>query len=313
MNSTASPSFIPMMRRSLPLRNRAATPAISLLDDQRSAKRRSSITQRQRAASAVVWALAFLGLVFLSLPIGALLVRAIQNRAWEITSTVGVLIPGAVLLSLTTTLATLALTVLFGTPLAYILARRSFPLRRLINVLIELPIVLPPAVAGLALLITFGRRGFIGASFAMLGITLPFTPAAVVLAQTFVAAPFFIRAAQIAFTQIPPELEDAARMDGAGGWALFQYVTLPLALPALMAGLVLCWARALGEFGATLLFAGSLQGRTQTMPLLIYNAFEQDLDAAIWTGLLLVGIALLALLIARSFSRKADSILENLE
>jgi molybdate transport system permease protein len=129
---------------------------------------------------------------------------------------------------------------------------------------------------------------------------------AVILAQAFVAAPFYIRAAQVGFHGIPREIEDAARVDGAGGLALFFRVTAPLAARALGAGIVLCWARALGEFGATILFAGSLQGRTQTMPLLIYNILERDIDAAVTTGLLLVGLALVALLVSQWLGQKPD-------
>jgi molybdate transport system permease protein len=239
-----------------------------------------------------------LALVFLVLPLIVLLARGVASRAWEGLPGSGIL--EAVSLSFVTTVSTTALTLIFGTPLAYAFARWHFPLRRFLNVLVELPIVLPPAVAGLALLTTFGRRGLLGPALGALGISLPFTTMAVVLAQTFVSAPFYIRAAQVGFESVPREIEDAARVDGAGGWALFRLVTLPLAGRALVAGLVLSWARALGEFGATILFAGSLQGRTQTMPLLIYNVLERDLNAALWTGVLLVSMALAALLISRA-------------
>jgi molybdate transport system permease protein len=138
----------------------------------------------------------------------------------------------------------------------------------------------------------------LGGALDTLGISLPFTTAAVIVAQTFVAAPFYIRSAQVGFSEIPRDIEDAARVDGAGGWALFRMITLPLSSRALAAGIVVSWARALGEFGATILFAGSLQGRTQTMPLLIYNIFERDINAAIWAGVLLIGLALLALLLS---------------
>jgi molybdate transport system permease protein len=248
--------------------------------------------------------MAVVGVVFLVLPIVALLLRAISTQAWE--GMADAAIGDAIWLSFVSTFFSMLLTVLFGTPLAYVLARRKFPLKRLVSVLIELPIVLPPAVAGLALLITFGRRGLLGGVLSDLNITLPFTLAAVVLAQTFVAAPFYIRAAQIGFQSIPKEVEEAGRVDGAMGFSLFRYVTLPLSSRALAAGLVLSWARALGEFGATILFAGSLQGRTQTMPLLIYNVIERDINAAIWTGLILVAIALVALLLSQWLSRSAN-------
>ncbi len=248
-----------------------------------------------------VAALAGVAILFLILPIAVLVIRAVSAQAWDALSGAGVI--QAVLLSFVTTLFTAALTLVFGTPLAYLFARGRFPLRRLFNLLVELPIVLPPAVAGLALLVTFGRRGALGAPLEALGITLPFTTAAVVVAQTFVSAPFYIRAAQVGFSAIPREIEDAARVDGASGWALFRRVTLPLARRALAAGLVLSWARALGEFGATILFAGSLQGRTQTMPLLIYNVLERDIDAAILSGVLLIALALAALVLAQWLRR----------
>ncbi len=236
-------------------------------------------------------------LLLLTVPVIALLLRGIETNGWEGLPDAG--ITEAVILSILTTLLTAFVTVLLGTPLAYILARWQFRLRRLLNVLVELPIVLPPAVAGLALLVAFGRRGLLGPLLSSLGISLPFTTAAVVMAQTFISAPFYVRSAQVAFQNLDSEIEDAARVDGAGGLTLFRYITFPVARRALAAGLILSWARALGEFGATILFAGSLQGRTQTMPLLVYNVLERDINAAIWTGLLLVLMALGALLLSQ--------------
>lgn len=254
-------------------------------------------------ASALVTLMGAVGLVFLTLPIVALVVRSISVRAWE--GVPGSAVPDAIWLSFISTILSIIMTLVFGTPLAYLLARRRFPFQRLVSVLVELPIVLPPAVAGLALLLTFGRRGLLGPTLTELGIMLPFTIYAVIMAQTFVSAPFYIRSAQVGFQSVPKEVEDAAHVDGAGGWSLFWFITLPLASRALAAGLVLAWARALGEFGATILFAGSLQGRTQTMPLLIYNVIERDINAAIWTGLILVAIALLALLLSQWLGRKS--------
>ena len=238
-----------------------------------------------------------LALLFLAGPIFVLVVRGITTRSWEALPGSGV--SQAVTLSLFTTCISGLLTFALGTPLAYIFARWQFRGKRLFNILVELPIVLPPAVAGLALLITFGRRGLFGPLLDTWGIALAFTPVAVILAQTFVSAPFYIRAAQLGFETISREIEDAARVDGASSWALFRTITLPLASRALVAGLILSWARALGEFGATVLFAGSIQGRTQTMPLLIYNVLERDLNAAIWTGVILIGLATFALLLSQ--------------
>ncbi|MEO8394138.1 MAG: ABC transporter permease [Chloroflexota bacterium] len=243
-----------------------------------------------------------IALLFLTFPIIALLIRAITEQAWNELADASIL--SAITLSFVTTFFTVILTVLFGTPLAYAFARGRFPFRRVLNILLELPIVLPPAVAGLALLIAFGRRGVLGDTLVSLGISLPFTTAAVVVAQTFVSSPFYIRSAQVGFQAVAREIEDAARVDGASAWQVFRFVTLPLASRSLAAGLVLSWARALGEFGATILFAGSLQGRTQTMPLLIYNILERDINASIWAGILLIGLAGLALLLSQWLRRE---------
>jgi len=240
---------------------------------------------------------ALVGISFLSAPIFVLVLRALETQAWQSLDTT--LVTDAIYLSLITTIGTVALTLVFGTPLAFILARWRFRGRRLLNVLVELPIVLPPAVAGLALLLAWGRQGTLGTFLAEIDIILPFSTFAVVMAQTFVAAPFYIRAAQVGFQGVSREIEDAARVDGASDLALFWRITAPLASRSLGAGIVLTWARALGEFGATILFAGSLQGRTQTMPLLIYNILERDINAAIMTGVILVGLALIALLLAQ--------------
>lgn len=205
----------------------------------------------------------------------------------------------ALTLSLGTTALSVLLIVLFGTPLAYVLARYRFPFKRLLSVLVELPIVMPPVVAGLALLSAFGRRGLIGMRLAEWGITITFTVTAVVLAQLFVSAPFYIRAAQSRFESLPREYEDAAAVDGASRWSTFWYVILPQSMPALMTGLILSWARALGEFGATILFAGNLQGRTQTMPLLVYGALERDLRVTFVTALILLALAAVAFTLTR--------------
>jgi molybdate transport system permease protein len=249
--------------------------------------------------------LATVSLLFLAGPVVALVGRALGGGAWHALESD--VVGAAIWISVWTTAFTVLLTLVFGTPLAYVLARWRFRGRRVVMVFAQLPIVLPPAVAGLALLLALGRRGVAGPLLESAGIAIPFTGAAVVLAQTFVAGPFYVRAAQAGFAGVPREIEDAARVDGAGFWPLFVRVTVPLAGRSLGAGLVLSWARALGEFGATILFAGSLQGRTQTMPLLIYNALERDLDAALATGTLLVMLALVALLLASVLGREWES------
>jgi molybdate transport system permease protein len=172
-----------------------------------------------------------------------------------------------------------------------------------IETVLDLPIVLPPAVAGLALLMTFGRRGVFGPALTQLGINLPFTTIAVVMAQVFVAAPFFIRSAQTGFASIPREIEEGASDLGADAWHVFRHVTFPLAGPALLSGIILSGARALGEFGATILFAGNFAGRTQTMPLAIYQAMESDLGAALAVAAVLVFMSFGFLLILRLITR----------
>jgi molybdate transport system permease protein len=202
----------------------------------------------------------------------------------------------AVSLSVITTVITVLLTILFGTPVAYLIARKEFPGKRLLDALVDLPIVLPPSVAGIALLVTFGRRGLPGAFFASMGIEIPFTTAAVVLAQLFVASPFYVKTLAVAFASVEGDLELAAAIDGASAWQVFRRVTLPLSFRGALGGAIMTWARALGEFGATILFAGNFPGRTQTMPLAIYMGFELDMRLALSLGaaLLVTSFAVLA-------------------
>jgi len=205
----------------------------------------------------------------------------------------------AVALSLWTSTAATLLAVLLGTPAAYLLERRQFPGRLLLDNLIDLPIVLPPAVSGLALLLVFGRRGWVGAPLDALGLRITFTEVAVVLAQTFIAVSLYVRAAAVGFAAVEPELEDAAAIDGATPWQVFRRVTVPLARRGLLTGVALAWARALGEFGATIIFAGNFPGRTQTMPLAIYLGFELELGVAVALSVILVGLSFLILLVIR--------------
>jgi molybdate transport system permease protein len=231
-------------------------------------------------------AAALFGLL-IALPVFAILARALLGG--EMLTAIGrPVVVEALRLSLLTTAVTVAVTLVLGTPVAWLLARRSFPGRSLLDGLIELPMVLPPAVAGIGLLMAFGRRGLLGPLLASVGITVGFTTAAVVLAQVFVAAPFYVRTARVAFQTTDRELEEMAATLGASGWTTFWRVTVPLTFPALLTGLAMCWARALGEFGATIMFAGSFQGRTQTMPLAIYAALESDLEAALVLSAVLV-------------------------
>ncbi len=212
------------------------------------------------------------------------------------------------LLSLSTTLVSIIIIMILGTGMAYTLSRYTFPFKKIVTLFIELPIIMPPVVAGLGLLATFGRRGLLGHSLDFLGLQITFTPVAVVLAQVFVAAPFYIRTAQSSFNTIPLELEDAARIDGANNWIIFKTMILPLSFNTLVAGMLLSWARALGEFGATILFAGNLQGKTQTMPLYIYSALEQDLGATYSSALIMIILAGTMLGAIRLLTKSEDTI-----
>ena len=213
----------------------------------------------------------------------------------------------AIWLSLTTTAASTTLGLLLGTPLAYLLARRRFRGHGLLDTLVDLPMVLPPSVAGIALLLAFGRRGVIGAWLDDAGISIAFTSVAVVLAQTFVAAPFYIKTAVAGFDGVERELEQAAMVDGGGPWQVFTRITLPLCWPVLLGGLVMTWARALGEFGATIIFAGNFPGRTQTMPLAIYLGFELDLSLALTLSVILLVVSYLVLFIVKGLLRQRAS------
>ncbi len=264
-----------------------------------SATRRSP--HRARWGDAPVVALAVLAGLFLGLPVVTLVVRAILDGSLAIALGTKVVID-ALWLSLVTTASSLVVTILFGLPLAFVLARRRFRGIGLVEALVDLPIVLPPSVAGLALLLILGRRGVLGGALDVLGVSIAFTTIAVVVAQVFVSAPFFIRSARAGFATVDRDLEDAARVDGASEPQLFRRITVPLAGTALAAGLVMTWARSLGEFGATIMFAGNIEGRTQTLPLVVYSEFQGgDLDASIAAAAILVIAAFGVLVAVRVF------------
>ena len=248
-----------------------------------------------RAFSAVQWLSAVLVLAFLVVPLLAIFLRIPPADLFSQLGNEAAV--DALLVSLKTSAVAHAVILLAGTPAAYLIARRAFRGRSVVLSLIELPLVLPPAVAGIALLATFGRRqGLIGEPF---GVAVTFTQAAVVLAVVFVASPFYLRAAIAAFEAVPRDLTDASRTLGAGPFRTFRRVALPLAAGGLGAGSTLAFARGLGEFGATIMFAGSLQGVTQTLPLMIYAQLDQDFDVALAVGALLVLVSLVVLLVAK--------------
>jgi len=241
---------------------------------------------------------AAMGLAFLILPLVGLIVRAPWSTLPQRLTEPGVLT--ALRLSLqTATIATLVC-VVAGVPLAWLLARVEFPGRRVVRALVTVPLVLPPVVGGVALLLVFGRRGLLGEWLdRTFGITLPFTTTGVVFAEAFVAMPFLIIAVEGALRGADARYEEAAATLGAGRWTTFTHITLPLVAPGIAAGAVLCWARALGEFGATITFAGNYPGITQTMPLAVYQTLEGgDLDGAIVLSLMLlvVSVGILATL-----------------
>ena len=249
-------------------------------------------------------AIAALGLLagFITVPILSLIIWTANERAWQaMTSPVAL---DALLLSVRTTAATMMILIVVGTPAAYVLARYRFPGVRVVNTLVDVPVVLPPSAAGIALLLTFGRLGLLGQYLNVFGVTLTFTTIAVVMSQVFVAAPFYVRQVATGFAGVERTIEEAAQVDGADRRTTFLRVTVPLAFPAIVAGALTAWARALGEFGATIVFAGSFRGVTQTIPLAIFAEFQSDIDAAVALSVLVLGFAFAVILAVRYLTRK---------
>ena len=237
-------------------------------------------------------------LIFIAFPVMMLFLGTSPARILESLQMQQVYL--AIGVSLRTTLFSLVTILPFGTPLAYWLGRYQFRMKRFVDTLVDLPTLLPPSVAGVALLMAFGRRGPLGPLLESMDVHIPFTQAAVIMAQVFVAAPFYVRAAAIGFAGMDPEIEQAAQLDGANRWQILRYVILPLSREALLSGCVMSWARALGEFGATMIFAGNYPGRTQTMPTAIYLGFEVDINIALTLSVILVAISFVALLLVKS-------------
>jgi len=259
----------------------------------RSAARRAAASQQR--APWLLAPLAAVAVAYVTVPFVALL----QRTPWsDLGDLVGrPVVTDALRLSLTTAFTATAIALLIGIPLAWMLARTDVPGRSAVRALVILPMVLPPVVGGAALLFAFGRRGLFGGPvYDATGFLLPFSTWGVVAANTFVAMPFLVLTVESGLRASDPRYEDAAATLGASRWTIFRRVTLPHAAPSIIAGAVLCWARALGEFGATVTFAGNLQGRTQTMPLAVYLALESDRDAAIAISLVLIVVSLAVLL-----------------
>ncbi len=247
---------------------------------------------------------AIVGIAFLVLPMVGLLIRAPWSELFVRLAEPEV--GQALRLSLITATLATVVSMIFGIPIAWVLARSTIRGRSILRALVTVPLVLPPVVGGVALFLVLGRRGIIGAwVYEEFGLSLPFTTAAVVIAETFVAMPFLVISVEGALRAADARFEDAAATLGAGGWSTFRRVTLPLVAPGVAAGAVLCWARALGEFGATITFAGNFPGTTQTMPLAVYLALQNDPQAAIVLSLVLlvVSLATLALLRERWLTR----------
>jgi len=241
-------------------------------------------------------------LLFLLLPFAALIGQVGPAEAWQHLQSD--MARRALLLTLQTTCVSTVLCVLLGLPVAYLLARHAFRGRELVDALVDLPLTVPPVVVGVALLLAFGRFGLLGRHLEALGIRVGFTPLAVVLAQLAIASPFFVKAARAGFEAVDPRYEQAAWLLGASRWRTFWTVTVPLARPALVAGTLLAWARALSEFGATITFAGNFPGRTQTLTLAVMSALESDLQTAVTISALSLTLGVVALLAARLLARR---------
>ena len=273
---------------------RPARPAAPSRLTARERARRAARGGASRSVPAPLLVPALIAIVFLLLPLAGLLIRAPWGRLGAALS--GTDATQALTLSLWTATVSTAISMIIGVPLAWVLARSSFPGQRLLRALVTLPLVLPPVVGGVALLLAFSRTGIVGRYLdSWFGLTIPFSPLAVVMAETFVAMPFLIITVEGAFRSADQGFEEAAATLGAKRMTVFRRITVPMIAPSLGAGAVLCWARALGEFGATITFAGSFPGQTETMPIAVYYALENDPDAAIALSLvlLLVSVAVL--------------------
>ncbi|HEY3084304.1 MAG TPA: ABC transporter permease [Candidatus Dormibacteraeota bacterium] len=254
----------------------------------------SSAPERRERAPAWIAVLAALGAAFFIVPLIGLVVRTPWGEAFDSLTAPDTL--EALRLSLIASLASTAVALVLGVPLAWVYARIEFPGRTVLRALTTLPMVLPPVVGGIALLLAFGRRGLVGAWLdSVFGITLPFSTAGVVFAETFVAMPFLVLTVEAGLRSMDRRYEEAARALGARRWTVFTRVTLPLIAPSLAAGAVLCWARALGEFGATITFAGNFPGVTQTMPLAVYLLLETNPQGSFVLSLILLLVSLAVL------------------
>ncbi|CAA9468565.1 MAG: Molybdenum ABC transporter permease protein ModB [uncultured Rubrobacteraceae bacterium] len=254
------------------------------------------------ASGLAVTALALLA-GFISLPILSLVIWTVSEDSWRAMASP--VARDALLLSIKTTSISMGIILAVGTPAAYVLARAEFPGKRIVETLVDIPAVLPPSAAGIALLLAFGRFGLVGQHLQVFGVTVTFTTAAVVIAEVFVAGHFYVRQAAVGFAGVRRDVEEAALVDGADRLSAFARVTVPLAFPALISGAMMAWARALGEFGATIVFAGSFRGVTQTVPLAIFAEFQGNIDAAVALSVLVLGFAFAVILTVRYLTKRA--------
>lgn len=270
--------------------------AYSSLQSESPRERRAPATRLRGGTRALFLFLSGLLLLLVLLPLVAIALRAWPTLAEALA---GEEAQAAMRLTLITSSIAVVIIILLGTPAAWLIARRQIRGWKVIDAILDLPVVLPPSVAGIGLLMAFGRRGLVGSLLLPFGIELAFTTAAVIIAQVFVAAPLYIRAAVIGLRRIDEDMESVAMVEGASPWQVFRFVTLPLSATALLTGSVLAWARALGEFGATILFAGNLMGRTQTMALAIYINFQNNTEAALALAFVLVLTSFAVLVLVR--------------
>lgn len=255
---------------------------------------------REVALKAGLALLLILAMTFIALPVVALFLKSPLDTIFS--SLQDPVVMDALQLSLTTSTLTTSIVVLMGTPVAYVSARFHYFGKDMADSLIDLPVIMPPAVAGIALLMAFGRMGILGHYLNAFGISIAFTTLAVIIAQVFVSSPFYIRQARTSFEDVDLAFENAARTLGASRIYTFFHVILPIAMNGLISGAIMAFARSLGEFGATIMFAGNFQGRTQTMPLAIYTAMQGDLDVSLCLAIILVAISFVVIVLVKTLT-----------
>ncbi len=263
---------------------------------------RISSRVKERALRLGMASFLILAMAFIALPVASLFLKSPMDAM--LRSLHDPVVMDALRLSMMTSTLTTLIVVFMGTPIAYVNARFHYPGKEIVDSLIDLPVIMPPAVAGIALLMAFGRMGIVGHYLNALGLSIAFTTLAVIMAQVFVSSPFYIRQARTSFEDVDLAFENAARTLGASRVYTFFHVILPIAINGLISGAIMAFARSLGEFGATIMFAGNFQGRTQTMPLAIYTAMQGDMDVALCLALVLVVISFIVIALVKTLTRR---------